>query len=261
MPVYIQWLDKALYKFIVVYADGMILSFDLTRLDSNTKTTARCRSKSKPWSMHIRNSLARPFQLQLMRLKLTRKKRHQPYHLQSSKNPQMGLWLKPSNASTISESSQNGSGLVITSALSRDGSYLALSTSTMDTLIVDYTATDPSRSTAGSAQSVATQSIHVVQCPAMVTTCLWSPCTDYLILGGQNDRIYIYSMIQRRIFVECHGHQSWIRALSIDMESCVIQNGRMVEMRLMSVGDDRRLCCWTVPLDGSVSIILPETVS
>ncbi|KAF4125651.1 WD40 repeat [Geosmithia morbida] len=78
-------------------------------------------------------------------------------------------------------------------------------------------------------------------------TCVcWSPDGKYIITGGQDDLISIWSMDDSALVARCQGHQSWVAAVAFDPWRC---DGR--SYRFGSVGEDGRLCLW----DFSVSML------
>ncbi len=67
----------------------------------------------------------------------------------------------------------------------------------------------------------------------------WSPDGRYVLTGGQDDLVSIWSFSERRIVARCQGHHSWVTAVAFDPWRC---DGR--NYRFGSVGDDCRLLLW-----------------
>lgn len=67
----------------------------------------------------------------------------------------------------------------------------------------------------------------------------WSPDGKYVLTGGQDDLVSIWSLAERRIVARCSGHHSWVTAVAFDPWRC---DGR--NYRFGSVGEDRRLLLW-----------------
>lgn len=67
----------------------------------------------------------------------------------------------------------------------------------------------------------------------------WSPDGKYVLTGGQDDLVSIWSLGERRIVARCPGHQSWVTAVAFDPWRCDDRN-----YRFGSVGEDRRLLLW-----------------
>ena len=67
----------------------------------------------------------------------------------------------------------------------------------------------------------------------------WSPDGKYVLTGGQDDLVSIWSLAERRIVARCPGHHSWVTAVAFDPWRCDNRN-----YRFGSVGEDRRLLLW-----------------
>ncbi|KAI5301228.1 hypothetical protein KEM55_009178 [Ascosphaera atra] len=74
-----------------------------------------------------------------------------------------------------------------------------------------------------------------------IICCAWSPDGKYIITGGQDDLVTIWSFVERRIVARCHGHGSWVQCVAFDPWRCECEKG---EYRFGSVGDDCRLLLW-----------------
>ena len=85
-------------------------------------------------------------------------------------------------------------------------------------------------------------------------TCVcWSPDGKYILTGGQDDLVSIWSLSERRIVARCPGHHSWVTCVAFDYWRCDERN-----YRFGSVGEDRRLLLW----DFSVGMLhRPKAVS
>ena len=67
----------------------------------------------------------------------------------------------------------------------------------------------------------------------------WTPDGKYVLTGGQDDLISIWSLADSTLAARCQGHQSWVTALAFDPWRCDDRN-----YRFGSVGEDGRLCLW-----------------
>ncbi len=67
----------------------------------------------------------------------------------------------------------------------------------------------------------------------------FSPDGKYVLTGGQDDLVSIWSLAERRIVARCPGHHSWVTAVAFDPWRCDARN-----YRFGSVGEDRRLLLW-----------------
>jgi catabolite repression protein CreC len=71
-------------------------------------------------------------------------------------------------------------------------------------------------------------------------TCVcWSPDGKYVLTGGQDDLVSIWSLSERLIVARCQGHHSWVTAVAFDPWRCDERN-----YRFGSVGEDCRLLLW-----------------
>lgn len=71
----------------------------------------------------------------------------------------------------------------------------------------------------------------------------WSPDGRYLLSGGQDDLITIWSVSERRVVARCPGHTSWVTDIAFDPWGC--EHG---QYRFGSVGQDCRLLLWDFTL-------------
>lgn len=67
----------------------------------------------------------------------------------------------------------------------------------------------------------------------------WSPDGKYILTGGQDDLVSIWSLSERQIIARCPGHHSWVTAVAFDPWRCDDRN-----YRFGSVGEDCRLLLW-----------------
>ncbi|PYI11299.1 putative catabolite repression protein creC [Aspergillus sclerotiicarbonarius CBS 121057] len=67
----------------------------------------------------------------------------------------------------------------------------------------------------------------------------WSPDGKYIVTGGQDDLVTIWSLPERKIVARCQGHNSWVSAVAFDPWRCDERT-----YRFGSVGDDCRLLLW-----------------
>lgn len=71
-------------------------------------------------------------------------------------------------------------------------------------------------------------------------TCVcWTPDGKYILTGGQDDLISIWSKADSALVARCQGHDSWVSSVAVDPWRCDDRN-----YRFGSVGDDGRLCLW-----------------
>jgi WD40 repeat protein len=67
----------------------------------------------------------------------------------------------------------------------------------------------------------------------------WSPDGCYIVTGGQDDLVSIWSFPERRLVARCEGHHSWVSSVAFDPWRCDDRT-----YRFGSVGNDCRLLLW-----------------
>lgn len=67
----------------------------------------------------------------------------------------------------------------------------------------------------------------------------WSPDGRYILTGGQDDLVSIWSFSDQRIVARCQGHYSWVTGVAFDPWRCDERT-----YRFGSVGEDCRLLLW-----------------
>ncbi|KAF1953680.1 WD40 repeat-like protein [Byssothecium circinans] len=72
----------------------------------------------------------------------------------------------------------------------------------------------------------------------MMCVC-WSPDGRYVVTGGQDDLVSIWSLEDSMLVARCQGHNSWVTAVQFDPWRCDERN-----YRIGSVGEDCRLLLW-----------------
>ncbi|KAM0723962.1 hypothetical protein Q7P37_000953 [Cladosporium fusiforme] len=70
-------------------------------------------------------------------------------------------------------------------------------------------------------------------------TVTWSPDSRYVLTGGQDDLVSIWSVADHALVARCVGHESWVRDVKFDPWRCDERN-----YRFGSVGEDCRLLLW-----------------
>ncbi|KAA8909940.1 WD40-repeat-containing domain protein [Sphaerosporella brunnea] len=80
--------------------------------------------------------------------------------------------------------------------------------------------------------------VHCSYYGGLLCVC-WSPDGRYILTGGQDDLVSIWSVVERRIVARCEGHHSWVSSVSFDPWRCDDRT-----YRFGSVGHDCRLLLW-----------------
>ncbi|THU88588.1 WD40 repeat-like protein [Dendrothele bispora CBS 962.96] len=72
-----------------------------------------------------------------------------------------------------------------------------------------------------------------------LTSIAWSPDGRFILTGGQDDLLTIFSPWEQRVVARCQGHSSFVSAVAFDELRC---DGRTY--RFGSVGEDNKLILW-----------------
>jgi WD40 repeat protein len=91
----------------------------------------------------------------------------------------------------------------------------------------------------------------------------WSPDSRYIVVGGEDDLVTVYSIAEQRVIARGQGHHSWVSVVAFDpycstspssIESCLPGC-----YRLGSVGHDTQLCLWDITDDilHNVTLVSP----
>ncbi|KAG2230777.1 hypothetical protein INT48_001679 [Thamnidium elegans] len=71
-------------------------------------------------------------------------------------------------------------------------------------------------------------------------TCVdWSPDGRYILTGGEDDLVTLWSFHERKMVARCQGHKSWVTGVAFDRWRCDEQT-----YRFGSVGEDCNLILW-----------------
>lgn len=71
----------------------------------------------------------------------------------------------------------------------------------------------------------------------------WSPDGAYIVTGGKDDLVTVWSFVERRCVARCHGHSSFVTGVAFDPWRC-----DATTYRIGSIGDDGKLCLWDFAL-------------
>ncbi|KAJ6502129.1 catabolite repression protein creC [Mycena sanguinolenta] len=200
----VRWVPSSASLFLVAHADGTIIVYDKEREDGNfTPHDPAGGSASKPWDPIDSIFVTMP-----------------PWHPVSSgaaaaakvaKNP-VSHWRVSRRA-------------VVDFVFSPDVKYVA------------------AISEDGCLRVVDTLAEQLVDCYASyfgaLTTVAWSPDGRFIVTGGQDDLLTIFSPWEQRVVARCQGHSSFVSAVAFDDLRC---DGRTY--RFGSVGEDNKLILW-----------------
>ncbi|KAI9691034.1 MAG: hypothetical protein M1822_008654 [Bathelium mastoideum] len=110
-------------------------------------------------------------------------------------------------------------------ALSPDGVHLAVASEDGSLRIIDYL-------------SERVRDLYTSYYGGFACVC-WSPDGRYVVTGGQDDLVSIWSLAERALVARCPGHNSWVTAVAFDPWRCDART-----YRFGSVGEDCRLLLW-----------------
>ncbi|CAH0395701.1 unnamed protein product [Bemisia tabaci] len=84
----------------------------------------------------------------------------------------------------------------------------------------------------------------------------WSPDSKYVVVGGEDDLVTVWSLHERRVVARGQGHRSWVSVVAFDPFTTLVgqSNGEPectsgVCYRLGSVGQDTQVCLWDITDD------------
>ncbi|KAI8072152.1 WD40-repeat-containing domain protein [Gilbertella persicaria] len=67
----------------------------------------------------------------------------------------------------------------------------------------------------------------------------WSPDGRYILTGGEDDLVTLWSFLEKKMVARCQGHKSWVTGVAFDRWKCDEQT-----YRFASVGEDCNLIFW-----------------
>lgn len=87
----------------------------------------------------------------------------------------------------------------------------------------------------------------------------WSPDSRYIVVGGEDDLLTVWSFLEKRVVARGVGHHSWINVVAFDPYTSLIDNDSdcnninsekvTIRYRIGSVGQDTQLCLWDLTED------------
>ncbi|KAJ7256497.1 WD40-repeat-containing domain protein [Mycena haematopus] len=204
----VRWVPSSSSLFLVAHADGTIIVYDKEREDGHftpqdptQKNTSD--SESQPWDPIDSIFVTMP-----------------PWHPVSS-----GAGLAAKVAKNPVSHWRVSRRAVVDFVFSPDVKYVA------------------AISEDGCLRVIDTLAEQLVDCYASyfgaLTTVAWSPDGRFIVTGGQDDLLTIFSPWEQRVVARCQGHSSFVSAVAFDDLRC---DGRTY--RFGSVGEDNKLILW-----------------
>ncbi|OIV92161.1 hypothetical protein TanjilG_18733 [Lupinus angustifolius] len=87
--------------------------------------------------------------------------------------------------------------------------------------------------------------------------CAWSMDGKYILMGGEDDLVQVWSMEDHRVVAWGEGHNSWVSGVAFDSywsSPNASDNGETIIYRFGSVGQDSQLLLWDLEMD---EIVVP----
>ncbi|KAJ5669580.1 hypothetical protein N7462_010650 [Penicillium macrosclerotiorum] len=220
----IKWLPGSENLFMASHANGVLVVYDKEKDDALFTPEATGQSDSSRFPLEVLKSV----------------------HSKNQKTNPVSLWKLANQKISHFSFSPDQRHLAI---VLEDGSLRI-----MDYLKEEYVVYLPIRlcSQRGANQQSRVLDIFRSYYGGLICVC-WSPDGKYIVTGGQDDLLTIWSFPERKIVARCQGHNSWVSAVAFDPWRCDQKT-----YRFGSVGDDCRLLLW----DFSVGMLhRPRAVS
>ncbi|KAJ7172138.1 catabolite repression protein creC [Mycena filopes] len=204
----VRWVPSSSSLFLVAHADGTIIVYDKERDDGNftPQDPAGDSPSSKPWDPIDSIFVTMP-----------------PWHPVSSGG--LSIPSKDKVAKNPVSHWRVSKRAVVDFVFSPDVKYVAAISEDGCLRVIDALAE------------------QLVDCYASyfgaLTTVAWSPDGRFILTGGQDDLLTLFSPWEQRVVARCQGHSSFVSAVAFDDLRC---DGRTY--RFGSVGEDNKLILW-----------------
>jgi WD40 repeat protein len=199
----IWWLPNKENYFLAAHMDGSLIVYDKEKEDAEfIPEESHTEAGYSPNGSSNGDSTPRQYKLNIKKSVQSRNQKSNP----------VSVW-KISNQKVNAVS------------FSPDGRHLAIAAEDGTLTIMDYlseTLLDVHRSFFGA-----------------LLTVTWSPDSRYVLTGGQDDLVSIWSVADHALVARCQGHESWVKDVKFDPWRCDERN-----YRFGSVGEDCRLLLW-----------------
>ena len=70
----------------------------------------------------------------------------------------------------------------------------------------------------------------------------WSPDSKYIVTGGEDDLVTVWSMHRGRVVCRGHGHKSWVNFVAFDEFTCLVCDDEECEFNTLVKSDSPDLC-------------------
>jgi catabolite repression protein CreC len=199
----IRWIPGSENLFMAAHMDGSLIVYDKEKEDASFAPEADELPLENSENGEENGNGAKPS---------TRIQLNKSVHSKNQKNNPVACW-KLSNQR------------INAFAFSPDNRHLAVVSEDGTLRIIDYLKEE-------------LQDLYYSYYGGLICVC-WSPDGKYVLTGGQDDLISIWSIADSALVARAHGHHSWVTSVAFDPWRCDERN-----YRFGSVGEDCRLCLW-----------------
>lgn len=209
----VRWVPNSPTLFLVAHADGTIIIYDKERDDGSItpRNHAQASTDANGDAPKLWNPLNEIF--------VTMPPWHPTAGIGSGKNDKDRAVKNPVSHWRVSNKS------VVDFVFSSDNKYVAAISDDGCLRVID---------------ALGEQLLDCYASYFGALTCVaWSPDNRFILTGGQDDLITIFSPWEQRVIARCQGHSSFVSAVAFDDLRC---DGRTY--RFGSVGEDNKLILW-----------------
>ena len=75
----------------------------------------------------------------------------------------------------------------------------------------------------------------------------WSPDGKYIVTGGEDDLVTVWSFHEKRVICRGHGHRSWVNVVSFDIHTCLVCDDENCEFISRDLVDSSTSLCNSIP--------------
>jgi len=226
----VKWVPNSPTLFLVSHADGTIIVYDKERDDgsftprepearASTRTNGQANGSGSSSSIPSDGSDSQRDWNPLDSIFVTMPKWHPVTNIHLGRSAKSESFKNPVTHWRVSKRS------IVDISFSHDGKYLAVVAEDGCLRIIDAFAE------------------QLLDCYASYfgsfTCCAWSPDSQFLITGGQDDLVTIFSPVDQRVVARCQGHSSFVSSVCFDPERTDERT-----YRFGSVGEDNKLILW-----------------
>ncbi|KAI9712753.1 MAG: hypothetical protein M1820_001375 [Bogoriella megaspora] len=200
---HIAWLPGSEHLFLASHMDGTLIVYDREKEDAVfVAEDAASQNEVAEKQVNGSHGVDRSSALQVKKSVQSRNQKTNPVAVWKVSNQKINAF-----------------------AISSDGAHLAVASEDGSLRIINYLQEQ-------------VLDLYTSYYGGFVCVC-WSPDGRYVVTGGQDDLVCIWSLQDRMLVARCQGHNSWVTAVAFDPWRCDERN-----YRFGSVGEDCRLLLW-----------------